>query len=73
MTSFRSFVWKIGVMGFGLPLALIVWLSVVVDELGWRGLWSVPALLGLGAALLVGGSMGCLFGIVFWWLFGDAE
>lgn len=73
MTHFQRFVWKYGVVGFGLPLALVVWLSVVVDALGWSGLWSLPALMGLGAALIAGGSMGGLFGIVFWWLSGDAD
>lgn len=69
----RDFVWRNGVLGFGVPLALFVWSGVVVSELGWRGLWSVPALVSLLVGLPICMAGGWIFGVVFWRIFEKEE
>lgn len=71
--SRREFVWRNGVLGFGVPLAIFVWSGVVVKELGWRGLWSVPSLVALLGGLPVCMAGGWIFGVVFWRMFGKGE
>lgn len=65
----RTVLWREGVLTFSMPTMVLVWAVVVVDQVGWSGLWSFRGLLGLAVGLAVSVPLGLMTGAVFWWLF----
>lgn len=65
-----AYIWRHGILEFGLPVALFTTSYTYVRQHGWTlgPLFSMAGLIGFVAGVAIGALIGgCLFGSLFWW------